>query len=92
MRYALIKNGIVENIILAASPEDLASMDPDWRARWDRIESIDPERDGIVEPGTEVRINDKGKVRFDRSTAPREKSRDERLEERIAALEAKAAP
>lgn len=38
-RHALIKNGIVERVILL-TPAALEKMDPCWRAQWDRIEPV----------------------------------------------------
>lgn len=87
MRHALIKNGIVERVILVA-PDALASMDPDWLAQWDRIEPLD-EGDGVVEPGSPATINGRDRVRYSRAPRDGGKTREERIEERIAALEAK---
>lgn len=80
-RYALLKSGSVQSVILAA-PEFFERADPRWLAQYDEI--VEADRD--AEPGATYDGQAKA---FTRSATPPAKSRDEQLEERLAALEAK---
>lgn len=80
-RYALISSGSVQSVILA-EPEFFGRADPRWLAQYDEIVEASKE----AEPGGTYDPQAKA---FARSQAAPVKSRDEQLEERLAALEAK---
>lgn len=82
-RYALITGGSVQSVILA-DPEFFEQADPRWLAQYDTI----VEADNNAEPGAAYDEQARSFVRP--AIIASAKSRDEQLEERLAALEAKS--
>lgn len=82
-RWALIKDGEVANVI-DADRAFFDSADPAWLALWDRVERVEAD-DGVVEPGSRWRGRDQRFQRIERGT---EKTRDQKRDERLRAVEA----
>lgn len=80
MRYALIKNGVVQNVIVA-EPEFVRDADPAWKARFDAIRALSASEERICEPGSTW--NGTAFARPVRAEQPAALS----LEDRIKALE-----
>lgn len=85
MRKALIKDGKIVNVILA-NDAFIERADTRWLSQFDEIRDVTDEP--AAEPGATIDSKTRAVRREERST---EKSRDEQLEERIAALEARGA-
>jgi hypothetical protein len=85
MRKALIKDGKIVNVILA-DDAFIARADPRWLAQFDEVRDVTD--DPLAEPGATIDSKTRAVRRAERVV---ERSRDELLEERIAALEARGA-
>jgi hypothetical protein len=82
MRYALIKDGSIVNVIQVADGF-LARADPRWLAQFDRIE---PDSDARAEPGGSF---DSKRRAFTRAERIEQKTDLDLIKERIAALESR---
>lgn len=83
-RFALIKGGVVERVIVA-DPEFFQSADPAFLSQYTAIEEVTPEKAPNVEPGSSYDAQGKIFARAQPLEAPKS------IDDRIAALEAAVA-
>lgn len=85
MRIALIKGGVVANVIVA-SPDFLERADPRWVAQYDEIREV-PDTDRACEPGARF-VDGRAFERVERAERAEPVSEIDALRARIEAIEA----